>query len=432
MASWQQRAEVATRTCVRGLATLLAVMLGVLGWTSNASAATAYVRSEAQFQQAVSAFRNSGGRVVLLPHLYRSELVVGPRGARPLTIVGVRGARVQGLLLDRTRAVAVEHLTVSPLGADSHLVVDRSAHVLLSAMTFTAAGTHHVVGLQLDHSTHVTVRRSSFAHCGDHSPEWSFCLLPQWASHVMIEDNRFHDCRGCDFIHGYAGLDTTIRDNRFARALTCRGGTVKCLHQDLIELFSGDGLFIARNRFGVSQRGAAQLYLTNAVNYVRIANNFFRRSDPRAPGVHSRVGIMIGAAVSPHLPHHVEILNNTVLSGWKTRGHAAMSIVVSPRYTGLRRANRPLIANNILARARDGYLLCTGVRRSIRNVAEQGGPCSSSDSVGAPHLGAQGEPTGLSQLLIDRADPALAPPYDLTGRPRGVHPDIGCYEYVAR
>src|SRR3954451_3611390 len=198
---------MATRTGVWRLATVLAVVLGALAWTPTAAAATAYVRNEAQFQQAVSAFRNSGGRVVLLPHLYRSELVVGPRGARPLTIVGVRGARVQGLLLDRTRVVAVEHLTVSPLGADSHLVVDRSAHVLLSAMTFTAAGTHHVVGLQLDHSTHVTVRRSSSPHGVAHSREGSFCPLPQWASHVMIEDNRFHDCRGCDFIHGYAGLD---------------------------------------------------------------------------------------------------------------------------------------------------------------------------------------------------------------------------------
>jgi hypothetical protein len=141
---------------------------------------------------------------------------------------------------------------------------------------------------------------------------------------------------------------------------------------------------------------------------------------------------MIGAAVSPHLPHHVEILNNTVLSGWETPGHAAMSIVVNPRYLGLRRANRPLVANNVLARGRDGYLLCAGVRRSIRNVTAQGGPCSGSDSVGAPHLDAVGAPTGASELLIDRADPALAPPYDLTGRPRGAHPDIGAYEYVAR
>jgi hypothetical protein len=423
---------MAPRAYVRGLAALVAAVPAMILWTSTAAAATAYVRSEAQFQAAVSAFRISGGRVVLLPHLYRSELVVGPRSARRLTIVGRPGARVQNLLLDEARSVAVERLRVSPLGADSHLIVDRSTDVVVSASTFTAAGTRHIVELQLDHSTHVTVRDSSFAHCGDHSPEWSLCLLPQGASHVMIEDNRFHDCRGCDFIHGYAGLDTTIRRNRFARALACNSGAVKCVHQDLIELFSGTGLVISRNRFGVSQRGAAQLYLTNAVNYVRIANNFFRRDDPLAPGVHSPVGILIGASASPHLPHHVEIINNTVLSGWRTPGHAAMSIAVSPRYARLKRANRPLMANNVLARARDGYLLCTGLRRSIRDVTEQGAVCSTSDRLGPLDLNTSGEPTSASQLLIDRADPDLAPPYDLTGRPRGPHPDVGCYEYVAR
>jgi Right handed beta helix region len=432
MAHWQRGPQLATRTSACRIAALVVAVPAMLVSPTTALAATAYVGSEAQFQRAVSAFSGSGGRVVLLPHAYRTPLVVGPRSAHRLTIVGMRGARVQNLLLAETRSVTVEHLTVSPLGADSRLVVSRSAHVVLSGLTVTAAGTRRIVELQLDHSNGVTVRDSSFTHCGDRSPQWSFCLLPQLATHVLIENNRFHDCRGCDFIHGYTGLDTTIRDNRFARALACLNGTVKCLHQDLIELFSGNGLVITRNRFGISQRGAAQLYLTNAVNDVRIANNFFRRSDPRAPGVHPPVGIMLGAAVSPHLPHHVEIINNTILSGWKTPGHAAMSIVVSPRYTGLKPSNRPLVANNVLARARDGYLLCTGLRHSIRNVITEGGPCSASDAVGSPNLGVGGVPTRASQLLMDRADPALAPPYDLTGRPRGPHPDIGCYEYVAR
>jgi hypothetical protein len=100
--------------------------------------------------------------VVLLPHPYRTPLVVGPRSARRLTIVGTRGARVQTLLLDETQAVTIEHLTVSPLGADSHLVVSRSAHVLLSGLTVTAAGTRRIVELGLDHSNHITVRDSSF------------------------------------------------------------------------------------------------------------------------------------------------------------------------------------------------------------------------------------------------------------------------------
>ena len=406
--------------------------MGALVWVSSASAATAYVRDEAQFEQAVWALRGSGGRVVLLPHNYRGALVVGPRSSAELTIVGTRGARVQTLSLEGTRSVAVEHLTVMPLGADSQLIVDRSRRIVLSGMTFTAAGTTHTVDLRLDRSSGVTVRRSSFSHCGDRSPAWALCLLPGLANHVTIDHNRFHDCRGCDFIHGYAGVDTVIRDNRFARALACRTGAVKCLHQDLIELFAANGLVVARNLFGVTQRGGAQLYLTNAVDHVRISNNFFRRSDPRAPGVHSPVGILVGVATSPHLPHDVEIVNNTVLSGWRTRKHAAVSVLVSPRYLALRRRNRPLVANNVLARVMSGVLLCAGVRRSIRNVVERGRTCSASDALGAPHLDPLGRPTSLSLLLIDRADPALAPPYDLIGRPRGALPDIGCFEYVAR
>jgi hypothetical protein len=414
------------------LAVALGVVMGALAWASTASAATMYVRDEAQFQQAIWALRSGGGRVVLLPHAYRRELVVGPRSSGKLTIVGTRGARVQTLYLDQTRSVTVEHLTVVPLGADSHLIVDRSRGVVLSGMTFTAAGTIRTVDLRLDHSNGVVVRRSSFSHCGDRSPDWSLCLLPGLANHVTIEGNRFHDCRGCDFIHGHAGVDTSIRDNRFARALACRTGTVKCLHQDMIELFAANGLVVARNRFGVTQRGGAQLYLTNAVDHARIANNYFRRSDPRAPGVHSPVGILIGVSTSPHLPHDVAIVNNTVLSGWRTRKHAALSIFVSPRYLALERRNRPLIANNVLARVMDGYLLCPGVRRSIRNVVAQGRTCSPYDSLGPPFLDATGRPTSRSLLLIDRADAALAPPYDLTGRPRGSRPDIGAFEYVPR
>jgi hypothetical protein len=162
MPSRQRRPRLATRACLRGLAAVVAAVAAMLVWTPAASAKTAYVRTGARFQQAVAAFSGSGGRVVLLPHPYRTPLVVGPRSARRLTIVGTRGARVQTLLLDETQAVTIEHLTVSPLGADSHLVVSRSAHVLLSGLTVTAAGTRRIVELGLDHSNHITVRDSSF------------------------------------------------------------------------------------------------------------------------------------------------------------------------------------------------------------------------------------------------------------------------------
>lgn len=427
---WQQLSGGGNEARRRRLAAGLGAALAVLAWAPGAAAATAYVRDEAQFERAVSAFSDTGGRVVLLPHRYLRPLVVGPRSAARLTIVGVRGARVQTVDLNGTRSVTIEHLTIAPLGGDSHLVVDRSTRILLSGLTFTAAGTDRIVDLRLGHSTGVTVRDSSFSHCGDRSPEWALCVQPQWADHVAIEDNRFHDCRGCDFIHGRAGRDTTIRDNRFVRALACRSGAEKCFHQDAIELFAANGLVISRNRFGVTEHGAGQVYMTDSVDHVRIANNLFKRSDPRAPGVHSPVGILIGSAMAHHLPRHVEIVNNTVLSGSRTRKHAAMSVLISPRYAHMRWANRPLVANNVLARVRAPHLLCDGVARSTHNVVEVGRTCSARDSLGDPRLGARGRPTRTSLLVIDRAARELAPPYDLTGRPRGRKPDIGCFEYV--
>jgi hypothetical protein len=401
-------------------------------WASNASATTVYVSGAAQFDRAVAALAVTGGRIVLLPHRYRHPLVVGPRSSGLLTILGERGARVQDLDLDSTRFVEVTHLTIAPLTQDATLLVYRSRDVVLDHLAFTAQGTSRKVDLDLEQSARVTVRESSFSHCGDGSLEWSLCLLPGYSSHVTIENNRFHDCLGCDFIHGRAGPEMLIRENRFARALACHFGTVKCRHQDLIELFAADGLVISRNRFGVSQDSGAQLYLTDAVDHVRISNNLFVRTDPRIPNVHSPVGVVVGVAISTRLPHDVEIINNTILSGIRTRKHRAVSILLSPRYRLLRRRNRPLVANNVLARLYVRHLVCLGARDSIRNDVEVGNTCSSSDSHGDPNLDAEYRPTSASTLLIARANAALAPPYDLIGRPRGRKPDIGCYEYVPR
>jgi hypothetical protein len=399
---------------------------------SPAAAATRYVNGSRGFEKAVAALRSTGGRVVLLPHRYRHALVVGPGASPGLTLVGERGTVVQNLVISDGRSVVISHLTVAPITHDASLIVERSHHVLIDHVKFTAAGTSWRVQLDMEHSSGVTVRESSFSHCGDRSPAWSLCLLPGWSSHVTIEHDRFHDCRGCDFIHGRAGVDMLIRDNSFARALACRTGTVKCLHQDMIELFAANSLVVSRNRFGVTQRGGAQLYLVNAIDHVRIQNNLFIRTDPRVPRVHSPVGVLVGNALSPRLPHDVEIINNTILSGWRTRKHPAMSILISPRYRGGKLRNRPLVANNILERLSRRGLMCTGARRSIRNVVARGEICSHSDQLGDPHLGVRGRPTAASVLVIDRADAALAPPYDLTGRPRGAKPDIGAYEYVSR
>ena len=119
---------------------------------------------------------------------------------------------------------------------------------------------------------------------------------------MVIEGNRFHDCRGCDFVHGRFGSNLTIRGNRFDRALPCRMDAYRCGHNDLVQLFSGRRLRVERNRFGVYRQGGAQLYLTNDVDHATIVNNLFVGTDPRVPGYRARMGVIVGSATSKRLP----------------------------------------------------------------------------------------------------------------------------------
>jgi hypothetical protein len=275
----------------------------------------------------------------------------------------------------------------------------------------------------------VLVRDSDFSHCGDDTPEWSLCLLPRWADNVTVRHNRFHDCRGCDFIHGRAGSNFRILKNRFQRALACHHTWMKCGHQDAIELFSANGLTVRRNLFGVTQRGGAQLYMAFSTDHVLVSDNKFVRTDPKAPGIMSHVGILVGTKVSTRYPHDVTIVNNTILSGLAKPDHAADSIVLSPRYAGAPTGDQPVIVNNVLAKQLAPYRICNLTKLSAHNVIEDGTACGATDVVGDAHLDHRGHPTSASTLLIDQADPAYAPPRDLLEHRRVGPPDIGAYEY---
>jgi hypothetical protein len=401
----------------------------VLGHAAPAYAGARFVGSARAFQQAVQDFSATGGRIVLLPRDYRRPLTVGPRSNSPLEIVGSPGARVQTLSIVQSQAVTVRGLVVRPMGANAIVIVQSSQQIVFRGDAFTAKHTRYKVGLRLDYSRGVLIRNSSFAHCGDRTPKWSTCLLPRWAADVRVVHNWFHDCRGCDFIGGRIGPNGVIRENRFDRALACHTGWVKCAHQDLIELFSADGLLITRNVFGVTQRGGAQLNLATGDDGVRVINNLFLRDDPLAPGIVSRVGILVGTRASTRIPLGTEILNNTILSGAPKGHHAESSIVLSPRYAGMLRRNKPLVADNVLAWLMAPALVCGLERLSERNVVVSGSICGQDDVVGDPLLDPDGRPTASSALVIDQADPALAPPVDIDGAARVGPPDIGAYEY---
>jgi hypothetical protein len=392
---------------------------------------TIRVGDDAQFEAAVASLRNSAGTIVLSRHSY-GDLVVPPRSPRPLRIIGSPGVRVHRMLFDRTRRVSLGGVRVSPVWQDAWIRVSASSDVDLHDLVVTAQGTPYSASVVVPDSRRVTLRRSILTHCGDRSPGWANCLLlSRWADDVTVEDNWFHDCYGCDFVHGRFGSGLTIRSNRFERALPCNLGPVRCGHQDLIEMFAGQHLLVEGNRFGVYERGGAQLYLTNAIDHVIVVNNVFVGTDPRVPGYRSRIGVIIGSSGSRRLPHDVRVVNNTILTGVRRNDGYRGSIRMASRYGGLPRNQRPIIANNVIGVLESAWPVCPTARVSVSNVVMRGRVCSASDRLGPAKLDSLGRPTAGSTLLIDRGDPRYAPATDITGRRRKA-PDIGAYEYGGR
>ena len=401
--------------------------LALLPLAAAAPSPVRVVSSQGEFAAAVAALSGSGGRIALLRGSY-AELDVPPRSGRLLDVSAQRGTRVGRLVLDRANNVAVRGVTIAPAGGNAVLEVRDSAHVQLDRILVTAAGTPFTAGLTLPGSSDVAVTRSEFAHCGDTSPEFANCVLLSGVSRLRIEDSRFHDCLGCDFVHGRYGRGLTLLRNRFERALPCRAGGRRCMHQDLIELFSGKVLDVEQNVFGVYRRGGAQLYVTNDIDDVRIANNLFRGDDPLVPGYRPRVAIVIGSRGFARAPHRVWIVNNTILSGAERIDGYRGSIRMGTQFGAVPRRDRPVVANNVIALLGVRHHVCDEVQRSVRNVVLAGAGCSRSDVVGKAYLDADGRPTAASTLLVGRASRRYAPRVDFTGRPRDAAPDIGAFE----
>ena len=409
---------------------VLALLGLVVPLSADAGIATIHVRSSHQFAAAVRALRDTGGTIELGRNYYSGELVVGARSAKPLRIVGERGVRVESLLLDQTQHVSVSRLTIAPIREDAWLRITGSRHIDLHDLLVTAKGTHYRATLQVIESGHVTVRHSEFRHCGDRSLLFSNCLhLKHGTRHIRIVDNWFHDCRGCDFVHGLFGYDLTLRGNRFERALPCRMDQERCGHQDLVSFWSGNRLLVERNSFGVYRLGAAQLYLIRGVDRVSIRNNVFRGTDSKVPGYRARVAIIVGSKGSKRVPRRVRIVNNTILTGARRIDGYAGSIRMSGVYWGLQRRKRPLLANNVIGLVQDPHHVCSVSARAIDNVVLRGVACRGANHVGRVHLDPQGRPTAASRLLIDRGSRGFGTRRDIDGRPRDRRPDIGAYEY---
>ena len=412
----------------RSVAVVL-VLLIAGAFAAESRATTIAVRNDAGFARAAKRLGSTGGTIVLRRGSY-SSLRLGPRSARTLRVVGSRGTRVGRFLLWRTQHVSIGNLAIGPVGADAKLELQGARHIDLHDLLVTAKGTRFQTTIFVAFANDVLIRRSVFTHCGDHSPDFSNCVtLNRGAHSVIIEDNRFHDCHGCDFVHGRFGSWLTIRRNPFDRALPCHHMSYyRCGHNDLVQLFAGQHLQVERNHFGVYRSGGAQLYLTDDVDHATIVNNVFVGTDPKLPGYRARVAIVIGANESKRLPLYAKVVNNTILTGYRRKDGYEGSIRMSSLYGAVRRWKRPIVANNVIALLDSSWRVCGASQRFLENVVLEGKNCEPEGVVGADDLDSAGRPYA-DAVVIDAANRHYAPLVDFTGRRRDAQPDIGAYEF---
>jgi Right handed beta helix region len=409
---------------------LVVVLLFAAGGAADAQAGrTIAVRDGKSFTRAVAKLRRSGGTIVLRHGAYR-YLVIGPRSGPQLRIVGSGGVRVGRMLLSGARHVSVGKLRIGPVTGDARIELQGASDIDLHDLYVSAGKGRYQAGIFIASAWRVRIRNSTFTHCGDFSPDFSNCVtLNRGAHSVVIEHNRFHDCHGCDFIHGRFGTWLTIRQNTFDRALPCHTmGRYRCGHNDLVQLFAGSHLRVERNRFGVYRTGGAQLYLTNDLDHATIVNNVFLGTDPKLPGYRARMAIVLGANESKRLPYYARVVNNTILTGWVRKDGYAGSIRMSSKYGGVRLWKRPVVANNVIALLDTAWRVCAASQRFLANIVLEGRNCVADGYVGPDHIDWRGRPHWDSET-IDVANRHFAPPIDFTGKRRDGQPDIGAYEW---
>jgi hypothetical protein len=348
-----------------------------------------------EFASAVERLKSTGGTIVLRRGYYR-ELTVGRRGSRRLSIIARAGARAGTVSLDGTRSVIVANLSIRPRGRPAVVSIAASRNITLSHLSLTAAGTRSSAMLDVVESSGVRVSYSDFSMCGDgRPPRAGVCVRLRQTRRVLIAASRFHDCYGCDFIHGSENTRLTVTRSSFDRALVGRCGrnVRRCNHQDLIQLTDGAKLVIEHSEFGVYELGEAQIFLSGPIQGVTIRDNLFRDSDPLVPGLRQRRAISLGLrrwSIVP--PRYVKIVHNTILSGSLGPHGGLTSVFVSPAYHNVSRLKRPTLRHNLIALNETPLTFCPRLRSSVGNVFGSGGRCSRSDRVG--DVGVVPAPTG--------------------------------------
>ncbi len=392
--------------------TLLALALVLGAGLAPASAAAGSVRVTTPAELAAAlAGAVAGDTIQLAPGAYGTVAITGRGGpAADLTLAGEPGAVISGLTVTGSQRIVLTGLAVAPAGAPALISVDSSNGVAFRALSLD--GGAGGAGAAMDFSASaagVSVTGSTFLHCS--SP---YCIRTS-APGVLIEGNTFDSLDDTDAVHGFGS--GTIRGNHMDHALPHGNGN----HDDFIQIGAGGPWTIDANWFGERTNGAASIWLDpihgGLIHDAVISNNVVTG---HVPGQY--VGIFVGGdgTSAALLPRNVSVVNNTVISGLSN------SLRFGRAYATLPPEQRPLVVNNTGERLVD---MCDRIR-SGHNVFGFGQACTPTDVIGNPHLDAAGAPTAASALLLDRADPAYAPPLDFFGYTRTVGlPDIGAIEF---
>ena len=293
-------------------------------------------------------------------------------------------------------------LTVTPRGAHARLEIRDSRGVVLNGVQLRGGTTLRANGV-IRSSSNVRIHGGTFTRCGEgRTPEAGYCLLLRETNGVEIRSSRFHDCYGCDFLHGVDNRRLTIRTSTFHRARLGRCGRSieDCHHQDLVHLMRGGPIVIDRNVFGLNQYpGAAQVYVNGAVRGLTITNNLFLGSDPSIPGSRVYTSLWIGNRLDLDPPRDVLIAHNTILGG-RTREplsreteNLRTSIFFPHAYDRIPLEDRPVVANNVIKLLRSPHRKCPFVRAFSGNVVIDGVACAPGNEIGDPRLDPEGRPT---------------------------------------
>jgi hypothetical protein len=390
---------------------------------TQASNATIPAHDEASFDAAIAKAR-AGDTIQLADGSYPTLEVSGRAySGRPVRIVGSRNAKLAGILFLNSSNLVLEGVTITPPGGEMARLAVRNGSRGIVIERVLVDGRDENAGAALvtsDDASDVTIRGSELTNCG----RGGGCVR-LGAKNLRVIQNKFFDCRSCDFIKG-GGQGALVQGNTFdlAHNVECRGGPASCPHNNLIHIMGGASWTIVGNRFGAAKAGSGQIYVNptvrsadNPIRSLLIASNIFTGDT----GMGIRIGIGQRSAAPP--PGNVRIVNNTILSGRLT------SVMLVIPWAQVPEAQRPLVANNIMRKVNPGN--CPR-GRFVSNLVLQGTPCPG-DAIGNPKLDAKSSvPTAESRLVIDRADPRYAPKTDLLGKARRGAPDRGAVEYRGR